>query len=87
MIQQRMAAAMALVAFALCLVIGGIAADNSFGVAVGRALVAMIGTYIVALIIGLMARRMIEENIAANMQRRAGAALTKSPEKSEVKRS
>jgi Na+/H+-dicarboxylate symporter len=85
MMQQRMAAAMALVAFALCLLIGGFAADNSFGVAVGRALVAMIGTYIVALIIGLMARRMLEENVAAQMHRRAEAALTKSPEKTEAK--
>jgi hypothetical protein len=80
-----MAAAMSLVVFALCLVIGRIGADNSFPVAVGRALVAMGGTFVVALIIGHMAKRMIDENVAASVSRSAQNALTKSPEKSEAK--
>lgn len=75
---------MALLVFALCLLIGGFGADNSFGTAVGRALVAMIGTYIVALIIGHMAKRMIEENVTAAAGNGAQMASTKSPEKSEV---
>src|SRR4051812_19605462 len=89
---QRLAAAMSLVVFALCLLIGGLGADNSFGVAVGRALVAMAGTYAIALVIGLMAKRMIEENVAASVAesigRSGGAsadASTKSQEKSEAK--
>jgi hypothetical protein len=80
-----MAAAMSLIVFASCLLIGGLGADNSFGVAVGRALVAMVGTFVVALVIGHMAKRMIEENVAATMNRRATSVLTKSPEKSEAK--
>jgi len=85
MMPQRMAAAMSLIVFALCLLIGGLGADNSFGVAVGRALVAMAGTFVVALVIGHMAKRMIEENVAATVSRTAQNALTKSPEKSEAK--
>ena len=71
---------MSLVVFALCLLIGGIGAGNSFGVAVGRALIAMAGTYAIALVIGLMGKRMIEENVAAS----AGGS-TKSQGKSEAK--
>jgi len=85
MMPQRMAAAMSLIVFALCLLIGGLGADNSFGVAVGRALIAMAGTFVVALVIGHMAKRMIEENVAATVSRTAQNALTKSPEKSEAK--
>ena len=77
---QRLAAAMSLVVFTLCLLIGGIGAGNGFGVAVGRALVAMGSTYAIALVIGLMARRMIEENVAETVR-----VSTKSQEKSEAK--
>jgi Na+/H+-dicarboxylate symporter len=75
---------MSLVVFTLCLLIGGFGADNGFGVTVGRALVAMAGTFGIALVIGLMARRMIEENVAASA-RVSAAASTKSQEKSEAK--
>lgn len=83
-----MAATMSLVVFALCLLIGGFGADNSFGVAVGRALIAMAGTYAIALVIGLMAKRMIEENVAASVRAAAQVSAgtsTKSQEKSEAK--
>ena len=76
---------MALLVFALCLLIGGFGAQNSFGTAVGRALVAMIGTYIVALVIGHMAKRMIEENVATTTAIRAQMASTKAAEKSQEK--
>ena len=80
---QRIAACMSLLVFALCLLIGGFGADNSFGTAVGRALVAMIGTYIVALVIGHMAKRMIEENVATTVANSAQMASTKGAEKTE----
>src|SRR4051812_31901648 len=61
---QRLAGTISLIVFATCLLIGGLSADNPFSVAVGRALVAMGGTFVVTLVIGLMVRRMLEENLA-----------------------
>ncbi|CAN5464933.1 hypothetical protein BH09PLA1_BH09PLA1_28840 [soil metagenome] len=85
---QRLAAAMSLIVFALCLLIGGIGADNGFGVTVGRALVAMAGTFGIALVIGLMGKRMIDENVGATVRQSAAqstGASQKSQEKSEAK--
>ena len=61
---RRIAAVMALVAFATCLV-AGIGADNTFATAVSRALAAMAGTFVVGLVVGAMAQRMLDENLAA----------------------
>ncbi len=61
---QRLAAILALLAFALCLYVGGFEAGNPFTTVVGRALVAMGGTYVVGLAVGSMGRRAIEENLA-----------------------
>lgn len=85
---QRLAATMSLIVFALCLLIGGFGADNGFGATVTRALIAMAGTFVIALVIGHMAKRMIAENVAATVNQRAeraAVALTKSPEKSAAK--
>jgi hypothetical protein len=60
---NRIAGALALLAFAACLLIGGIHAGNPFSTTVVRALVAMAGTYVVGLIVGAMAQRMLDENI------------------------
>jgi hypothetical protein len=60
---QRLAAALALLAFAVCLVIGGIETDNPFTTTVVRALVAMIGTFVIGLIVGSMGQKMIDENL------------------------
>jgi hypothetical protein len=54
---------MALVAFAFCLLIGGFAADNPFGTTLARALVAMAATFPVAWVVGVMAEKMLEENL------------------------
>jgi hypothetical protein len=62
---QRLAAVMSLLAFAVCLVIGGVGADNPFTTTVERALAAMSGTFVVALVAGYMAQKMIEENVRA----------------------
>ena len=61
---QRLAAIVALLAFAVCLCVGGFQAGNPFTTTVGRALVAMAGTYVIGLIVGTMGRRAIEENLA-----------------------
>lgn len=66
---HRMAASLALLAFAACLVIGGIHAGNPFGTTVWRALLALAGTYVVALLLGLVAQRVVNENIETEEQK------------------
>lgn len=61
--QQRMAGSMAIIAFAVCLLIGGWQADNTFTTTVCRALAAMAGTFVVGLILGAVAQKMLEENL------------------------
>jgi hypothetical protein len=65
---QRLAGTMSLVAFAFCLVVGGFGANNALSTVIYRALVAMVGTFMVALIIGVMASKMIEENVAETVK-------------------
>lgn len=60
---RKIAAALALLVFAICLLCG-VAAHNSFEEVLVRALEAMFATLVVGLIIGAMAQKMIEENIA-----------------------
>jgi hypothetical protein len=60
---QRLAAVLAMLAFAVCLLIGGIQADNPFTTTVARALVAMAGTFVIGLIVGAMGQKMIDENL------------------------
>jgi hypothetical protein len=64
---RRIAASLSLIAFAVCLVMGGFQAENSFSTSVQRALVAMVITLIVGLAVGAMAQKMLDENIAQNM--------------------
>jgi len=61
-VPRRLAVAVALLAFALCLACG-MAADNSFNETVARALKAMFATLVVGLIVGAMAQKMLEENL------------------------
>lgn len=61
----RLASALSLVVFALCLLIGGVAAGNPFGTTVLRALAAMAGTFVIGLVIGVMAEIMLKESVAA----------------------
>jgi NhaP-type Na+/H+ or K+/H+ antiporter len=65
---NRIAATLAIVAFAMCLMIG-IQAQNSFATTIQRALVAMAGTYVIGLAVGAMGQRMIDENIKAEEQK------------------
>ena len=65
---KRLAAAFALIVFALCLVLG-IQANNSFSTTLSRALIAMAGTLVVGLILGAVAQRMLDENLKAEEDR------------------
>ena len=62
-VSHRIAAVAALVAFAVCLIAGGFAAQNGFATVVTRALVAMSATFVVGLIVGAMAQKMLDENL------------------------
>jgi hypothetical protein len=61
---RRIAASMALVAFFVC-ILAGMQAENPFTTVVGKALVAMLVTFAVGLVLGTMAQKMIDENMAA----------------------
>ena len=60
----RLAAALSLVVFAVCLLVGGLQAGNPFGTTVLRALGAMAGTFVIGLVIGTMAEIMLKESLA-----------------------
>jgi NADH:ubiquinone oxidoreductase subunit 6 (subunit J) len=66
---NRMAAVMALLVFVVCLVVGGIGADNTFETTVERALTAMAVTLVIGLIVGAMARKMLEENVKSEAEK------------------
>jgi len=59
---NRIAASIALIAFAMSLV-EGLRAENSFATVVGRALLALVVTLIVGLILGVMIEKMLSENV------------------------
>ncbi len=58
---SRIAATLALLAFALCLLMG-MQAGNEFVTVVQRALGALVATFVVGLVIGTMAQKMLNEN-------------------------
>jgi hypothetical protein len=60
---RRMAATMALVAFAVC-IMAGYQAENPFSTIVSKALFALAVTFVVGLVVGTMAQKMLDENIA-----------------------
>lgn len=68
---KRIAGALSLVAFTLCLATGW-QAENSFGTTVSRALLAMVVTLIVGLIIGAMGEKMLEENLKSKKEVKMG---------------
>jgi hypothetical protein len=66
---HRIAASLALIAFAICLVVGGMHAGNTFSTTVGRALVAMAVTYVIGLVIGAMGQRVVDENLKSEEEK------------------
>jgi hypothetical protein len=75
---RRLAAIMALIAFAMCLLIGGLRADNAFETTVFRALVAMGGTFVVGLVLGLAAQRMLNEAATSAAEKKVPEIRAKS---------
>jgi hypothetical protein len=73
---RRLAGAMALLAFAACLV-SGLRAENTFSTTVIRALEAMIVTLVIGLIVGAMAQKMLDENAASAKKSEIEAKPTK----------
>ena len=63
MMTKRIAAIVSLIAFAICLIAGAFAAQNPFTTTVSRALVAMCATWVVGMIVGAMAQKMLDENL------------------------
>jgi peptidoglycan/LPS O-acetylase OafA/YrhL len=72
---RRLAASLALLVFAICL-IAGLESGNSMSTILSRALVAMLGTLVISLIVGTMAEKMLQENVARREKelRQAGEA-------------
>jgi tetrahydromethanopterin S-methyltransferase subunit C len=70
---RRIAGTMALVAFAVCILVG-LRAQNTFVTVVSNALTALVVTFVVGLVVGAMAQKMLDENLAPG-----GDAATKSP--------
>lgn len=58
---KRLAAAAALIVFAVCL-ISGMQAGNTFGTTVGRATLAMLVTLVIGLVAGAMLERSLDEH-------------------------
>jgi len=65
---NRMAAVAALLVFAVCLIVG-VSADNTVATTVERALTAMAVTMVIGLIVGSMARKMLEENVKSEAEK------------------
>lgn len=62
---RKIAAASALLVFAISLLLG-LQAQNTFTTTLSRALLAMAGTFIIGLVVGSMAEKMVEENLSAS---------------------
>jgi NhaP-type Na+/H+ or K+/H+ antiporter len=74
---RRMAGVLALIAFAVCLVVGGLQTGNTFTTTVTRALVAMAGTFVIGLVIGGIGQRMLEENLDGRRKSEFSEAISR----------
>jgi NhaP-type Na+/H+ or K+/H+ antiporter len=66
---NRIAAVASLIVFAVCLVVGGLEADNTFTTTVERALTAMMATLVIGLVLGSMAGKMLQENLKSHEEK------------------
>ena len=73
---NRIAASMALISFAVCLLVGGVEAGNPLYTTVLRALEAMMTTLVVGLVVGAMAKAMLDESMKMEQEK-----LKKNPSK------
>lgn len=76
---RRLAAVIALVVFAVC-ILAGMSAGNTFAETLRRALIGMFGTLVVALVVGGMAQKMLEEN-ARQLEKKSENSETKVEQK------
>jgi hypothetical protein len=60
---RRIAATLSLIVFAITLITGEFQAGNPFSTSVLRAVLAMAFTYVIGLLLGGMAQKMLDENI------------------------
>ncbi|MGA2229529.1 MAG: hypothetical protein ABSH22_01270 [Tepidisphaeraceae bacterium] len=65
---QRMAGTLSLIAFATCLLVG-LEARNPFTTTVLRGLAAMGTTFVVGLVLGTMAKAMLDENLRMEQEK------------------
>lgn len=79
---RRLAVAVALLVFALCLICG-IGAGNDFAETVTRALKGMFCTLLVGLVVGAMAQKMLNENVPVRKSENSSAKPEFSPAKPE----
>ena len=75
---NRMAGILALIAFAMCLLVGAFEAGNPFTTVVWRSLVAMFWTYVIGYIIGIAAERMLSEQREKDAEAEKSAAVKES---------
>ena len=59
----RFAASLAILAFMVCLVVGGLQVGNTFNTTITRALYAMGGTLVVGWVVGWAGQKMIDERM------------------------
>lgn len=71
---RRLAACVALVAFALCMV-QGLVAENSFTTVVWRSLQALVVTLGVGLIVGVMLGKMLDDEVVKSVEPENSAKL------------
>ena len=77
---KRMAGVLSIVVFAFCLLMG-LRAGNPFDTIVSRALVGMAGTYVVGLILGAVAQRMVDENMRDEERKLRNPSGSATPER------
>ena len=77
---NRIASTLALIAFALCLLLG-MGANNTFTTTVTRALVAMTSTFALGLLIGGAAQKMLDENLQSEEKKLKDTTPAPSPER------
>ena len=73
----RIAGCLSLLSFAACLLAGGLGGDAAFGTILGRALGALCFTFVLGLLVGAMAQRMLEESLEKEAATLEAARLTK----------
>ena len=73
----RIAGCLSLLCFAACLLAGGFGGGASFAEVVGRSLWALAFTFVLGLILGTMAERMLDESLRAEAERLESARAAK----------